>query len=125
MIMAINRRRFLSIAGLVPGEVSLAGFAAPRPVKPRSDGPVLRVSSAPDVVVVGAGVFGVYTALRLRERGLTVVLVDAYGPGNSRSSSGGETRGLRIGFDDREMYSRWALASADHWRALEQEWKRQ
>src|SRR5262249_12139853 len=73
----------------------------------------------------GAGVFGAWTALRLRERGLAVVLVDAYGPGNSRSSSGGETRGLKVGFDDREMYFHWALRSVDQWRAFEQEWKRQ
>jgi sarcosine oxidase len=125
MIMAINRRRFLSIAGVIPAGASLAGFAAPRLVKLRSDQPVLRVSSAPDVVVVGAGVFGAYTALRLRERGLSVVLLDAYGPGNSRSSSGGETRGLRVGFDDRELYFQWALRATDHWRALEQEWQRQ
>ena len=123
--MAINRRRFLSIASLAPAAVPLADLGAPRPAKQRPDQPVLRVSSAPDVVVVGAGVFGAFTALRLRERGLTVVLVDAYGPGNSRSSSGGETRGLRVGFDNREMYFHWALRSADHWRALEQEWKRQ
>jgi glycine/D-amino acid oxidase-like deaminating enzyme len=122
--MAINRRRFFSIAGLVPAVMSFAGFAAPRPVKPRSDPPLLRVSSGPDVVIVGAGVFGACAALRLRERGLAVVLVDAYGPGNSRSSSGGETRGLRIGFNNRETYFHWALRSADHWRTLEQESKR-
>ena len=122
--MAINRRSFLSIAGLAPAGVSFAGFDA-SPVKPRSDQPVLRASSAPDVVVAGAGVFGAFTALRLRERGLTVVLVDAYGPGNSRSSSGGETRSLRVGFDDRELYFHWALKAAEYWRTFEQEWKRQ
>jgi sarcosine oxidase len=121
--MDINRRRFLSVAGVVPAGVSLAGFGIS--VRPGSERPLWRVSSAPDVIVVGAGVFGAYTALRLRERGLTVVLVDAYGPGNSRASSGGETRSLRVGFDDREVYFHWALRSAEHWRIFEQEWKRQ
>ena len=41
-----------------------------------------------DVVVVGAGVFGAWSALHLARRGKRVLLVDAYGPGHSRSSSG-------------------------------------
>ncbi len=49
-----------------------------------------------DVVVVGAGVFGAWTALHLRRSGRTVALLDAYGAGNNRSSSGGESRILRM-----------------------------
>lgn len=48
-----------------------------------------------DVAVVGAGAFGGWTALMLRRAGLEVALVDAWGPGNSRASSGGETRVIR------------------------------
>ena len=48
-----------------------------------------------DAVVVGAGVFGAWTALHLRRSGRTVALLDAYGAGNNRSSSGGESRILR------------------------------
>lgn len=48
-------------------------------------------SATSEVVVVGAGAFGGWTALYLREIGLSVTLVDAHGPGNARSSSGGET----------------------------------
>lgn len=43
------------------------------------------------VAVVGAGAFGGWTALYLLRRGARVSLVDAWGPGNSRSSSGDET----------------------------------
>jgi glycine/D-amino acid oxidase-like deaminating enzyme len=44
-----------------------------------------------DVGVVGAGVFGAWTAWHLAKRGRRVVLLDAYGPAQSRASSGGET----------------------------------
>jgi glycine/D-amino acid oxidase-like deaminating enzyme len=42
------------------------------------------------VVVVGAGVFGAWTAHHLKQQGYDVSLVDAGGPGHSRASSGGE-----------------------------------
>ena len=44
---------------------------------------------------IGAGAFGGWTALHLRRRGADVTLVDAWGPGNTRASSGGETRVIR------------------------------
>ncbi len=78
--------------------------------------------TSPEVVVIGAGAFGGWTALALRERGASVTLVDAYGPGNSRSSSGGETRQIRAGYADRELYTRWVLEAFGLWRAREQEW---
>ena len=45
-----------------------------------------------DVAVIGAGVFGAWTAYQLRRAGLRVALLDAYGPGHSRASSGDESR---------------------------------
>ena len=45
------------------------------------------------VVVVGAGAFGGWTALALLRRGRRVTLLDAWGPGNSRASSGGRDAG--------------------------------
>jgi sarcosine oxidase len=71
-----------------------------------------------DAVVVGAGAFGAWTALWLRSLGRTVALVDAYGAGNSRSSSGGESRILRMGYGADEIYTRWALRSRELWTAL-------
>jgi glycine/D-amino acid oxidase-like deaminating enzyme len=68
-----------------------------------------------DVVVVGAGVFGVWTALHLRRSGRTVALLDAYGAGNNRSSSGGESRILRCGYGADEIYTRWAMRSREMW----------
>lgn len=71
------------------------------------------------VAVIGAGVFGVWTAHFLHEAGCQVTLVDAYGPGNSRSSSGDESRILRCGYGPDQIYSRFARRSLDLWRDLE------
>jgi sarcosine oxidase len=71
-----------------------------------------------DAVVVGAGVFGAWTALHLRRAGRQVVLVDQYGPGNNRSSSGGESRILRCGYGADEIYTRWAKRSREQWLGL-------
>lgn len=53
-------------------------------------------SSSRSIIVVGAGAFGRWTALNLVQRGAKVTLLDAWGPGNSRASSGGETRTIRV-----------------------------
>ena len=69
-----------------------------------------------DVAVIGAGVFGAWTAHHLRRAGLHVVLLDAYGPANSRSSSGGESRIIRMGYGADEIYTRSAMRSLVLWR---------
>jgi sarcosine oxidase len=71
-----------------------------------------------DVLVVGAGVFGAWTAWQLARRGQRVLLVDAYGPGNSRASSGGESRIIRMGYGADELYTRWAMRSLVRWKEL-------
>ena len=71
-----------------------------------------------DVAVVGAGVFGSWTAYRLRLEGASVLLIDAYGPGNSRASSGGESRIIRLGYGPDELYSRSAQRSMLFWQQL-------
>jgi monomeric sarcosine oxidase len=69
-----------------------------------------------DVAVIGAGVFGAWTAVQLLRSGRRVVLVDAFGPGNARSSSGGESRIIRMGYGAEEVYTRMALRSFDLWQ---------
>src|SRR5438093_391649 len=71
-----------------------------------------------DVAVVGAGFFGVWTAYQLRQTGASVILLDAYGPGNSRASSGGESRIFRMGYGPDEIYTRSALRLFALWREL-------
>src|SRR5207249_6645731 len=48
------------------------------------------------VIVVGAGAFSGWTALELLRKGAKVVLVEAWGPGNSRASSGGDRKSTRL-----------------------------
>src|SRR5215813_4690091 len=69
-----------------------------------------------DYAIIGAGVFGAWTARYLRRSGASVLLLDAYGAGNSRSSSGGETRIIRAGYGPDELYTRWAMRSLPLWR---------
>jgi sarcosine oxidase len=69
-----------------------------------------------DVAVIGAGVFGAWTAHHLRQAGQRVVLLDAYGPANSRASSGGESRIIRMGYGADEIYTRSAMRSLDLWQ---------
>jgi sarcosine oxidase len=71
-----------------------------------------------DVAVVGAGVFGAWSAHELRRSGRRVLLIDAYGAGNSRASSGGESRIMRMGYGADELYTRSAMNSLRMWREL-------
>ena len=113
----VNRRRFLKAASGASGALALGAdrlFA--------SQGGAANANA--EIVVVGAGAFGGWTALYLREMGLTVTLIDQYGPGNSRATSGGESRQIRAGYGEREIYTRWVLQAFDRWQAREAEWGR-
>lgn len=71
-----------------------------------------------DVAVIGAGVFGAWTAFHLAKRKQKVVLVEAYGPGHSRASSGGESRIIRMSYGADEIYTRWSHNSLTQWKEL-------
>src|SRR5262249_270802 len=71
-----------------------------------------------DFVVIGAGVFGAWTAYFLRQSSASVCLLDAYGAANSRASSSGETRIMRMGYGPDELYTRWAARSLPLWQQL-------
>ena len=71
-----------------------------------------------DVAVIGAGVFGAWSAYQLSLAGSSVLLLDAYGPGNSRASSGGESRIVRLGYGPDEIYSRSSQRSFTLWQQL-------
>jgi sarcosine oxidase len=70
------------------------------------------------VVVVGAGVFGAWTAHHLQRQGHRVTLIDAHGPAHSRSSSGGESRLIRAAYGGDVIYSRMARDSLAEWQRL-------
>ena len=76
------------------------------------------------VVVVGAGAFGGWTALHLLRRGARVTLLDAWGPGNSRASSGGETRVIRATYGPRAIYTRLTARALELWKEHERRWRR-
>ena len=70
------------------------------------------------VVVVGAGVFGAWSAVRLARDGWRVTLVEAYGPANGRASSADHSRVIRAGYGPAAIYSRWATESLAAWHWL-------
>ncbi len=70
------------------------------------------------IMVVGAGVFGAWTAEHLRRAGHRTILIDSFGPAHSRSSSGGESRMTRAGYGKDAIYARMAAASLVEWRTL-------
>src|SRR5688572_14624499 len=95
------------LAGMLGGAAPTRTQAPPTPTRRRR------------VVVVGAGAFGGWTALALRRRGAEVTLLDAWGPGNARSSSGGETRVIRGMYGGDALYTDWVVRSFALWRELE------
>jgi sarcosine oxidase len=110
--MRTTRRGFIQTAGAGALGATLL------PKLGRGQAPPLVRGSAYDVVVVGAGVFGAWTAYHLQRAGRRVALLDAYGPGNARGSSGGQSRVIRMGYGDQEIYTRWSLRSLELWKNL-------
>jgi sarcosine oxidase len=80
--------------------------------------------SKPHIAVIGAGAFGGWTALYLVRGGAQVTLFDAWGPGNSRASSGGETRIIRGAYGPEQPYTKLAARALDLWKQHEAQWKR-
>ncbi|HWY60086.1 MAG TPA: FAD-dependent oxidoreductase [Terriglobales bacterium] len=76
------------------------------------------------VAVIGAGAFGGWTALYLRRCGARVTLLDAWGPGNSRSSSGGETRIIRGTYGPSQPYTKMAARALRLWKEHETRWQK-
>jgi monomeric sarcosine oxidase len=70
------------------------------------------------VAVIGAGVFGAWTAHCLQRAGHRVALIDAFGPAHSRASSGGESRLIRAAYGPDSIYTRMARDSLPEWKSL-------
>ena len=82
------------------------------------------LSSTAPIIVIGAGAFGGWTALSLLRAGNKVTLVDAWGPGNSRSSSGDETRVIRSTYGANEFYFDLNVRAIELWKENEQRWNK-
>ena len=128
----LPRRDFFKVAGAGAGAllISGAGNAGATTPAPKATRSVRSASTSPDVVVVGAGLWGSFTAYHLRKSGVNVTLLDAYGPGNARSTSGDETRGVRSSYGDKrgtlgELWMLWARESMKRWIQFDDEWGRE
>jgi len=106
------------VTGITRRSLLLSGAGAAVSLSPaaRALATVPRLSY--DVAVIGAGVFGAWTAKKLQEAGQAVHLIDAWGPAHARASSGGESRMTRAGYGADEAYTRMAWESLPEWRAL-------
>ena len=123
----MNRRSFIKTAGASAGTFAIGrgidlsataeGAESSSAQKIRGIGNGVTV----DVAVVGGGVMGNWTALNLREMGLSVVLIDQYSPGNSKSSSKGEIRGMRLTYGENEHEMLWARDACEQWKIRQSE----
>ena len=125
----LPRRDFLRLAGVGAGAFLAAGCAPPAAFSaapaPGVQPGKARSGNSQHIVVIGAGAWGGWTAYHLRARGARVTLIDQYGPGNSRSTSGDETRGIRSSYGDRasgELWTPWARTAIARWKLFEKEW---
>lgn len=122
------RRDFLKVASLGTSAILAAGCASTpgmTPVAGMTSHAKPRGGDVGHVVVVGAGAWGSWTAYHLRSRGVRVTHIDQYGAGNSRATSGDESRGVRSSYGDRStvaVWSKWARAAIKRWEEFDAEW---
>lgn len=101
--MQVTRRQAVTVIGGTAAAPAMAQMAA---------------GGTLDVAVIGAGVFGAWTAWHLRKAGASVALFDQYGIGHARASSAGESRVIRQGYGGDTLYSEMARDSLIDWKAL-------
>ncbi len=110
-----TRRALIGSLAALP----VATAAAARKERPsRKRKPARPLIAHVDVAVIGAGVFGAWTAWHLVRSGMSVRLFDAYGAGNARASSGGESRVIRLSYGGDALYSSMAQESLGLWKSL-------
>src|SRR5258708_38796972 len=98
--------------------------ARPDPGATAGGGPPAPAASAPHVAVVGAGAFGGWLALWLCRGGARVTLLDAWGPGNARASSGGDTRVLRAMYRHDRLHTEGGARALDLRQEADAAWGR-
>jgi sarcosine oxidase len=113
--LTMKKKSKLTRRAVLAGMAAAAGAVAVKASAKQSGG---KIRAKYDVIVVGAGVFGAWTAWHLLKAGRKVLLVDAYGPAHARASSGGESRMLRSAYGPDAVYTRFAWQSLGDWRWL-------
>ncbi|MBC7895376.1 MAG: FAD-dependent oxidoreductase [Cytophagaceae bacterium] len=116
-----DRRQFVTALAGLPLAHSALSPSAPD-VSAAPSRPIQ--AAKPHIVVVGAGAFGGWTALSLLRAGARVTLLDAYGAGNSRASSGGETRVIRGVYNGKATYIDMVARALVLWKEAESRWQR-
>ena len=74
-----------------------------------------------EVIVVGAGIAGVMTALSILRRGYSVQLIDRWAPGHPRASSTDYTRIIRSIHGKDRLYTQWVREARLRWLELQEE----
>jgi sarcosine oxidase len=74
-----------------------------------------------EVAVIGAGAMGAWTALCARRAGAVTTLIDAFGAGDSRATSGDESRIIRSSHGEDAFYAAWARRAKAAWLTLAEE----
>ena len=97
-------------------EPNLNTFAPTSAIKARDEKKLPYFGKGASIIIVGAGAFGGWSALYLLRKGFKVTLIDAWGPGNSRSSSGDETRVIRSTYGDNETYFDLNVRALQLWK---------
>src|SRR2546422_893439 len=127
---SLSRRWLLKAGATIGGSSALAGrfaflkFASANMLNGAEGSAGTKMQSKIHVAVIGAGAFGGWTALYLLRRGARVTLLDAWGPGNARASSGGETRFFFNDTATTEIYTHLAARALALWKAHERGWRR-
>src|SRR5579862_293706 len=130
-MVPLSRRWLLKVFAAVGGSSTLAGRF---PILRNDSTNMLKQADAQEdttkvkakthIAVIGAGAFGGWTALYLLRRGARVTLVDAWGPGNSRASSGGETRIIRGTYGPNQPYTKMVVRALQLWQENQKRWNR-
>jgi glycine/D-amino acid oxidase-like deaminating enzyme len=133
--MFLSRRWLLKLGAAVGGTSTLGGWFpflkldSANMLRQASDsagtkgaGTKGKMQAKTHIAVIGAGAFGGWTALYLLHRGARVTLADAWGPGNSRASSGGETRVIRGTYGPNQPYTKMAARAMQLWKENQKRW---
>ncbi|XP_060077610.1 peroxisomal sarcosine oxidase-like [Ylistrum balloti] len=72
-----------------------------------------------DVIVVGAGIMGSFTAYNIRRTGKSTLLLEQFPLPHSRGSSHGQSRTIRSAYGSQEYYTKMMTKAFRMWRELE------
>jgi len=114
------------------GDGTHPGRGALRPSVP-TPVPAAEAPATTDLLVVGAGVMGAWTAYWARAGGAgqdagrggdrSVTLLDAWGSGHLRATSSDEHRIIRSAHGDDPFYARWSRRALAHWQQFQERWQ--